>query len=364
MDISNIYETRLKKIENIMSEKGIRCLLLNKTQNIEYLTGADNTCSWVFITNDGKRMALVLESDYLIYQKQTFLKDIRVFTPHDPLEHFRMLPGELGLGDKELVIEKDHLKYSQYEMIEKFLGPKINHEFSADFIVEEARITKTSDEIEVIQKASQLACYGIQFARETVCCGMTEAELAHNVYEAMLKKGAGYSSYIYLASDSRSSLAHTPPKNNQLKAGPVVIDVHSSYKGYHADMARTLFLDGSFREPIYMYEYFREKVLETIQALRDGITLIEAKRLFYKGLIKRDDWNLLTGPLLHGIGIVNYELPKLDHPFEGRGYPEKLKADMVLACTNIGMYSRQGWGIRYEDTFVVNQDGVNILSKD
>lgn len=37
---------------------------------------------------------------------------------------------------------------------------------------------------------------------------------------------------------------------------------------------------------------------------------------------------------------------------------------MVLGCTNIGMYSRQGQGIRYEDTFVINRDGVDILTKD
>jgi len=61
-------------------------------------------------------------------------------------------------------------------------------------------------------------------------------------------------------------------------------------------------------------------------------------------------------PLLHGIGIVNYELPWFDHPFEGKGYPEKLTSGMALACTNIGLYSKIGWGIRYEDTLIVHRD--------
>jgi len=364
MEEIEIYENRLNKIENILAERGIGCLLLNQAQTIEFLTGANNTCSWVFITKDGKRIALVLESDYRIYQKQTYIKDIRTFTPHDPLVHFRRIPDELGLGDGEIALEKDHLKYSQYEMIEKLIGAKINATVNADHIVQEARIIKTPDEIELIKIASQMACYGIQIARETACRRMTEAQLANKIYKAMLDTGAGNGTSIYIGSDERSSLAHNPPSNNRLEVGPVVIDIHSSYKGYHADMARTLFLEGSSREQVGVYEMFRDKVLETIHSIEDGLSLHEVKRTFYKGLKESDRMILLTGPLLHGVGIVNYELPKFDHPFEGKGFPHKLMAGMVLACTNIGMYSRQGWGIRYEDTFVVNRDGIDILTQD
>jgi Xaa-Pro aminopeptidase/Xaa-Pro dipeptidase len=193
---------------------------------------------------------------------------------------------------------------------------------------------------------------------------MTEAQLANKIYKAMLDTGAGNGTSIYIGSDERSSLAHNPPSNNRLEVGPVVIDIHSSYKGYHADMARTLFLEGSSREQVGVYEMFRDKVLETIHSIEDGLSLHEVKRTFYKGLKESDRMILLTGPLLHGVGIVNYELPKFDHPFEGKGFPHKLMAGMVLACTNIGMYSRQGWGIRYEDTFVVNRDGIDILTQD
>ena len=364
MDEIDKHETRLKNVEMIMAERGIGCLLLNQTQNIEFLTGANNTCSWVFITRDGKRIALVLESDYRDYKRQTILEDIRTFTPHDPLDHFRRLPVELGLGDHDVALEKDHLKVSQYEMIEQFLGPKINTKVNADLIVQEARIIKTSAEIEAIRKASQLACHGVQFAREKARRGITEAELARSVYESMLDKGAGSNTYIYLASDQRSSLAHNHPTDNRLEAGPLVIDVHASYKGYHADMARTLFMEGNSGEPMRAYEIFRDKVLAFIHSLKDGMSLLEAKHMFYKGLKENDDWILLTGPLLHGIGIVNYELPKFDHPFEGKGFPAKLMAGMALASTNIGLYSRQGWGIRYEDTFVINRDVIEILTQD
>ncbi len=361
---TELYELRLKKVEQVMIDQGIGCLLLNQSQTIEYLTGAKNTCSWLFLTQNGCRIALVLESDYRVYREQSVILDIRTFIPHDPLNLFQKIPAELGLGERSIAVEKDHLRYSQYEMLEKCIGDRINPQFNADHLVQEARLTKTKAEIEAIHTASQLASFGIKLARKIACVGMTEAQLAHDVREAMLKEGAGGDTYIYLASDERSSLAHTVPTNNVIQSGPVVIDIHSSYHGFHSDMARTLFFDHPSKESIQMYQTFREKTLRTIQGLKDGINLVDVKRMFYQDLKENPDWILLTGPLLHGIGIVNYELPKFDHPFEGKGYPEHLSAGMALACTNLGLYSKQGWGIRYEDTLVLHQDGVEILTQD
>ena len=51
-----IYEARLEKVEKAMETIGVKCLLLNKSITIKYLTGANNTCSWVFLCADKKRV--------------------------------------------------------------------------------------------------------------------------------------------------------------------------------------------------------------------------------------------------------------------------------------------------------------------
>ncbi len=169
----DLYEFRLKRVEQIMTEKGIDCLLLNQSQSIEYLTGAKNTCSWVFLTKDGKRVALVLESDGRIYREQSIIQDIRTFIPHDPLDLFKKIPVELGLGDHSIALEKDHLRYSQYEMLEKYFGARIHPKLNADHLVQEARITKTPEEMEAIKTASKLASFGFQIARKIARPGVT-----------------------------------------------------------------------------------------------------------------------------------------------------------------------------------------------
>lgn len=59
----NFYQERLKKVVNAMGRYDIDSLLLNRTCNIAYLTGTINSCSWVFLTKEGRQVALVLDSD-------------------------------------------------------------------------------------------------------------------------------------------------------------------------------------------------------------------------------------------------------------------------------------------------------------
>jgi Xaa-Pro aminopeptidase len=128
-------------------------------------------------------------------------------------------------------------------------------------------------------------------------------------------------------------------------------------------VARTLFLtdDPRHRE---MYESLKEAIQMTVAAIRAGTTLAELRRAFYRNLRHEPDWVMLTGPLIHGVGIWNSELPDFDHPAEARGYPEVLQAQTVLAMSNIGLYSPEGWGVRYEETILIEEERATILSAD
>jgi Xaa-Pro dipeptidase len=356
------YRRRLLSVIKVMERHDIDCLLLNRKQNIKYLTGASNTCSWVFIKQDGRRIALVLESDYQEYKKQSIVEDIRVFRTEDPLKQFRGLIEDLELKENGLALEKRHLKYFQFEMIKKTFGSKVHLDFNGGYVAEEARMIKTSEEIKKIGEASQLAIAGMRIAKESAIKGITEEELARRVYSEMLKQGASGGTYLYVASDGRSSLAHAPPTGNKLDEGPVVVDIHAVYEGYHADMARTIFLDRYNSEQVSMYGYYQDRVCEATNAIEDGMTLVELRKLFRKSLTLKEDWIMLTGPLVHGVGVMNFELPTFADPYLKKGYPEKIEENMVLAMSNLGLCSKQGWGVRFEDTFLVTKDKPVILT--
>jgi len=359
----NIYKKRLENVLIMLEKYNLNCVLLNKSETINFLTGANNCCSWIFINRFNKKVAIVMESDFKEYKKQSIIEDIRVFKSHDPLKLWIDIIKEFSLQDNTLAIEQDHLRMRDYIMLKHIFGNIINLSIDADFIVEEARIIKESDEIEKIKNAASLTLEMMNFVSNALEIGESEISLKNKILKKIYDENENADALIYVGSDGRSALAHNPATNNKVNNGPVVIDLHLSLNGYHIDMARTFLLNKQQKD---IYEIFKEKINKYVFKCKDGQSISEIKNSFYKEL-KQDlgkKCNFLTGPFLHGIGIKSYELPMLDHPFEAKGFINKLKENMVLALSNIGVYSEKGWGIRYEQTFLVTKNKPIIFTAD
>lgn len=356
------YSRRAASLQRVMEKHGIDCLLLNRAQSVKYLTGGDNTCSWVMIHRNGRQVGMIFESDYLDYKKSSTLADIRPYRPHDPVRLFREMREDLGLQENSLAAETDHLRTYQYRMIEEFFGPTLNRDACADKIVEEARAVKTPEEVELVKKAAELAMLGMRVAGEVIVPGATELGVAAKIREALMAAGAEASTFMYVAAEARSSLAHAPSTKNEIVNGPVIVDIHPNYRGYFADVARTFFLNDPDGEQRECYDYYGALVRECIGTVKPGTHLVDARKYFYHNLKLKEHWIPLAGPLLHGVGVMRTELPRFGHPFEGPGYAPALEPGMTIAWGNIGMYSKKGWGIRYEDTFAITENGPVILS--
>lgn len=353
------YARRDESLRGTMERLGIDCVLLNRRSIVKYLTGAENVCSWVFVKRDGRRLALVLESDYALYRRDSILEDVRPIRAHDPLSRFRRLIDELELVKQGLVLEKDHLTHAQYEMLENVFGACVDHGYCADRVFYESEMVKTPEQIDKVRAACRLAAVGFEVARDHLRPGLTELDLLRLIDAEIYARGGDL--FAYVATDLRSGLAHAPASANVIDEGPVIIDLHVACEGYHCDVARTFFVadDPRHRE---MYESLRATISGTIPEIRASMPMTELRRTFYRKLERRPDWVVLTGPLVHGVGISNQELPDFDHPLEARGYPEIVQAGTIIALSNIGFASPEGWGVRYEETFLVGEEGSEALS--
>lgn len=353
------YRRRNGSLEATMQKHGVDCLLLNRTSLVKYLTGAENVCSWLFAKQDGRRVALVLESDYMDYHRQTLVNDIRTYRTHDPLSLCKRVARELELTRHGLALERFHLKHVQYEMLQTAFGPRVLTGADAGGLVLESAMSKTPEQIAQMRDVCRVAASALEAIHESARIGMTEHDLSRLADAELHKRGA--SSLTYLASGLRSCLAHAPAGNNVIESGPLIVDLHVSLNGLHCDVARTFFI-GNDSESVEMYGCLRTAVVDTIAELRTGMPLVDVRAAFRRHLKLKSHWATLTGPLLHGVGIVNAELPSFDYPHVSRGYPEELPASVVLAVSNIGVYSSRGRGVRYEDTALVGQEGSEILT--
>ena len=350
-----VFKERIGRLVESIQANDMDALLFNRTCNIAYLTGAVNSCSWLFITRNGQQIALIMESDALVYREESIISDIRCFRMHDPFHLFRKMVKEIGFSRKKLGLElsRPGLAHHVMDML-RFAFPKDIQFVNGEPLLEEIRSVKSNEEIETIKKAVAIAELGMETAIKTIKPGITESDVVLETEYAMRKAGGRTPVLNYVASGKRSGMVHHTPSSKVIDNGDVItLDIHSGWLGYCADLARTIGCGSVDRK---VYEAYRGLIAaqeRTLDVCRKGETLFEIKKAFYRELKKISGFKFLTGPVLHGVGIMNHEMPYFIFPYQDKGYPEILQSNMVIAVSNIGLYSDQGWGVRIEDTVLV-----------
>jgi Xaa-Pro dipeptidase len=353
-----VYTERLKKVVDSINKAEIDALLLNRLSHIAYLTGAVNSCSWVFITGKGEHVALVLDSDADVYKDESVISDIRAFREHDPFHLFKSVTVELGLTHSKIGLELGRPGLAQHTLtIIRHAFPPTVQFVNGQMLLEESRTIKSKEEVEAIKKAAKIAELGMETAIKTIKPGIRETDVIIEAEYAMAKAGGRTGSVNYLASGKRSSMAHQIPSQKKIENGDlVVLDIHGAFSGYCADLARTIVCGQFDRDVEQGYSFCIKAEEETINLCRRGEKMTEIRKTFYKKMSEAKNLKFTTGPVLHGVGIMNYEMPYFSFPHNEKGYPEVLEANMVVAVSNIGLYSKNGWGVRVEDTAMVTDN--------
>jgi Xaa-Pro aminopeptidase len=365
MDEEAIYEERVRKVIDSLKKADMDALLLNRTSNIAYLTGVVNSCSWVFISKKGEQVALVLDADVDVYKQDSTISDIRPFRDHDPLHLFTSVMKEMELTYSKLGLElgRPGLPHHLLDMLRIAFPPSLQF-VNGEKLLEEIRAIKSDEEVEAIKKAVKITELGMETAIKTIKPGISESDVELEAEYAMRKAGGRIPVINYVSSGKRSLMAHHTPSSKKIEEGDVVtLDIHGGFKGYCADLARTV-VCGKVREEVKeAYGCLMRAEEDAIRLCRKGERMFEVKKIFYQKLSEGKSLKFLMGPVLHGVGIMNSEMPYFQFPYHEKGYPEVLEKNMVLALSNLGLYSKEGWGVRIEDTYLVTEEEPVYLTR-
>ena len=357
MDKHSKFQERLNKVVERLQKTEMDALFLNKPWNVGYLTGAVNPCSWLFITRKGERVALIWEPDLDVYKTESIVTDVRVFRDMFPFGLFREVTEELGLSCSKIGLELGRPGISHPNAaVLKHAFPSSVEFLDGETLLEEIRAVKTKDEIEAIGRAVKIVELGMETAIKTINPGIKESDVALEAEYAMRKAGGKIPVANYVASGKRSGLSHQFATQKKIEKDDVVIlDIHGSFEGYCADLARTVVCGKIDEEVKRAYSHLVKAEEEVIQLCRKGTKLVEIRKCFYKNLAKAKPLRFLMGPPFHGIGVMPSELPGFLFPYDDKGNPEELEANMVIATSGVGLYSPKGWGVRAEDMVWVTE---------
>jgi len=222
-----------------------------------------------------------------------------------------------------------------------------------DFI-EDLRLVKTIDEIELIAEATAMADRAYLEFLNHLKIGMTEKEAKALFVNLLYQQGADHLSFdLLLASGKRCFLPHSQPTDKIIQHGDfVLMDFGIIYNGYCSDTTRTVVMGEATERQEYVYNKVLQSQIHALEHIKAGMTAHDCDALARELLIKDADLKpyCFDYGLGHGLGMTVHEKPRFK---PNSNYIMKTSTVMSVEP---GIYIPDWGGIRIEDLLVVGPE--------
>ena len=350
--------TQLKRLQQIMNEKGIEGILLSSTLNQRYITNFNFDDGYVLVF---KSKAYVLTDFRYIEAANAEVNhaDFEILTPKGHLKAVAQLSAENGA--KTVLVEESALCLSDLAMFEKAADGCVEYASGASEILTSMRMVKTESELENMAEAQRITDAAFTHIVNVLRPDMTEVDVALEIEFFMRKNGAERTSFDTIAvSGTASSMPHGVPRNVKLERGFLTMDFGCVYGGYCSDMTRTVVLGKADEEIKKVYYTVLEAQTKALEAAAQG-----ERGCFRLDQIARDIINgagyegRFGHSLGHGVGMFIHENPRLA---PGVDSGKQLVTGNVVTFEP-GIYIPEKYGCRIEDMAAVTDDGIRNFTK-
>lgn len=338
---------KIEIINKVISTNNADAFLLSSDINRFWLTGFESSFGFVIATKN--KIYLFLDMRYYEKAKSSIQNDsIDIIVYKNKQQIIDLLKS---LGVKKLLVEKE------YFLFDEFLYFKNHIETFIPFSTDVMRIQKEQSEIDLMQKAADIACETLEWIQQQQLIGLTEIEVANMITSHMLKLGATKNSFDpIVASGVNGSFPHHKPTNKKIQNNEfVTLDIGCIYKGYCSDITRTFPIGNPNPILIEAYNTVLKSNTEGINSVRlkmNGSELDKICRDIISQTKFKDYFVHSTG---HGVGINVHELPNVS-----LSYHNPLEHNSVVTVEP-GIYIPNVGGIRIEDMVLVKKDNQHVV---
>ncbi len=346
-----------------IKEQAIDAFLITQPQNRSYLSG------WLNDDTEGAGLLLVSQEQQVlvtngIYKEaatseatgwEVVVPEAREYAP-------ALATLAQKYGWKKIGFESMALLYGEYAKFrDASEGAYEFLPFDED-IVGKMRQVKQPDEIVLLKHAIAITDDTFAHLCQWIQPGMTEKEVQMEITRKMVELGAdGVAFESIVASGPNGSMPHAHPGQRQIQRGELItIDMGARYKGYCADMTRTICL-GEPAEPRMREVYDAVlNAMKTCEAgLHAGISGKAADALARNALERVNLQEYYVHSTGHGVGLQVHEGPNLS----ARAPEDVMLPPGAVVTVEPGVYI-PGWtGVRVEDCVLLKEDGVEVLTQ-
>jgi Xaa-Pro aminopeptidase len=255
-------------------------------------------------------------------------------------------------------------------------------------VLHEMRLFKTEEEIELMQRAADIASEAHREAMRQVRPGMNEYEVEALIEYTFRRAGASGPAYnSIVGGGANATILHYINNDAPLRDGDLLlVDAGAEYEGYASDITRTFPVNGRFTDAQReIYELVLEAQERCIEMVAPGVTLDEMHQrsveiltegMVRLGLLEGDPAKLIEEEkykkfymhrLGHYLGLDVHDAGR----YQLDGEPRPVEPGMVMTVEP-GIYVAEdaedvpdkyrGIGVRIEDDILVTPDGHRVLT--
>jgi Xaa-Pro aminopeptidase len=371
------------RVRQKMAEQDLDAVVVRAPDNILYLTDYWTMKGYdiAIFPREGDPTLLVVEPQFQEAQRSAWNKDVRFFRFYDPKDPrppmFRSLDQCLDVLRERKLTGRVGVELSQLAQIcDRMVGePSLYTQgyfdafrglarqvVDATPLLADVRMIKTSQEIERMKLANELAAIGMEFARQEIRAGMKESDVAAMIEGHIHAVGIGYKGKVEMARAftlvwsgkgiaTFTATSHRPIQQDE----PTLVEIWVCADGYWTDLTKNLCPGKLTPEYDKLLDQLLTIFNESVAHCKDGASLAELDRMIRRGIDAAGYQGQPSHPVAHGVGARAHEPPWAHQAAGG-----EMKKGMVLAIEP-GIYWTGGGGLRLEDNFLITQDGSEKL---
>jgi Xaa-Pro aminopeptidase len=346
-----------------MAEQELDAFLITNPQNRSYLSG------WLNDDSESGSLLMVSQQEQIVLTNPLYLEvatkeavgwEVTKSPSYDNAA--TVVTTAQKYGWQKIGFESTAITVAEHEKIRKsgeniFTLVPFEHSY-----VDKMRQVKQPYELELLKRAIAITDETFAHLCQWIQPGMTEREVQWEIIRYMVALGAdGPSFEAIVASGPNGSMPHAIPGDRRIQRGELItIDMGARYKGYCADMTRTICL-GEPSEPRMREVY--DAVLNAMKTCEAGL---------YAG-IQGQAADALARNALDVVGLAEYYIHSTGHGVglqvhEGPGLSARVPEDAILPTGTVvtvepGVYI-PGWsGTRVEDCVLIKENGCEVLTQ-
>lgn len=305
------YQRRLSELRARMKERLLDAVIITDPGNIMYLTDYQTTGYSYF-----QAIIVPLEQEPVMVTRK--LEESNVFartwvektSPYedtgDAIQTLFDCLKDMGILNKHIAFERNSYFFPAYQQARLHAAFGERFVYDCYGIVEESRICKSKEEIEVLKKASKATEAGMEAGIAACRPGVSENEIAAEISAAMFKAGGEFPAVMpYVTTGPRTMIGHATWEGRKIKEGEhAFLEVGGCYRRYHTAMMRTVVCG----EPSDSMQKAQETMKRALSAMdeyfRPGLTVSDANAIVRDIIMDNDIGAILCTRAGYAIGIA------------------------------------------------------------